>query len=88
MTDPPTDDTEIREPDAPDPTGSESHTPRHGHTGGVHRDKAHSPTPVCRPAPQPRQRVGGGRDQRVGGGRDLGPTEKTEPRNNTTRRIT
>jgi len=44
MTDPPTDDTEIREPDAPDPTGSESHTPRHGHAGGVPPDKALSDT--------------------------------------------
>eukprot|EP00962_Isochrysis_galbana_P025940 scaffold8013_cov124-Isochrysis_galbana.AAC.16 len=37
MTDPPTDDTEAREPDAPDPTDAKHHAPRtslHGHTGG------------------------------------------------------
>eukprot|EP00962_Isochrysis_galbana_P007828 scaffold2123_cov111-Isochrysis_galbana.AAC.9 len=38
MTDPPTDDTEDREPDACDPTDSKSHTPRHGHT--PHRRRA------------------------------------------------
>jgi len=49
MTDPPTENTEDREPDAPDPTGSESHTPRHGHAGGVPPDKALSDNgvPVC-----------------------------------------
>eukprot|EP00962_Isochrysis_galbana_P023462 scaffold7099_cov131-Isochrysis_galbana.AAC.6 len=40
MTDPPTDDTEAREPDAPDPTDAKHHTPLHGHTGGVPSDKA------------------------------------------------
>eukprot|EP00962_Isochrysis_galbana_P035389 scaffold12131_cov112-Isochrysis_galbana.AAC.6 len=45
MTDPPTDDTEDREPDAlsrPDRlrVPHKSHTPRHGHTGGVPPDKA------------------------------------------------
>eukprot|EP00962_Isochrysis_galbana_P022479 scaffold6725_cov117-Isochrysis_galbana.AAC.4 len=40
MTDPPTDDTEAREPDAPDPTDAKHHAPLHGHTGGVPSDKA------------------------------------------------
>eukprot|EP00962_Isochrysis_galbana_P045252 scaffold17751_cov227-Isochrysis_galbana.AAC.3 len=44
MTDPPTDDREDREPDAPDPTDSESHTPLHGPTGGVPSDTALSDT--------------------------------------------
>eukprot|EP00962_Isochrysis_galbana_P010594 scaffold2931_cov154-Isochrysis_galbana.AAC.5 len=35
MTDPPTYDTEAREPDAPDPTDAKHHAPFHGHTGGV-----------------------------------------------------
>eukprot|EP00962_Isochrysis_galbana_P035024 scaffold11940_cov106-Isochrysis_galbana.AAC.3 len=44
MTDPPTDDTEAREPDAPDPTDAKHHAPLHGHTGGVPSDKALSDT--------------------------------------------
>eukprot|EP00962_Isochrysis_galbana_P043863 scaffold16844_cov119-Isochrysis_galbana.AAC.3 len=40
MTDPPTDNTEAREPDAPGPTDAGSHAPRHGHAGGVPPDKA------------------------------------------------
>eukprot|EP00962_Isochrysis_galbana_P009527 scaffold2653_cov111-Isochrysis_galbana.AAC.5 len=40
MTDPPTDDTEAREPDAPDPTDAKHHAPLHGHTGVVPSDKA------------------------------------------------
>eukprot|EP00962_Isochrysis_galbana_P028880 scaffold9171_cov119-Isochrysis_galbana.AAC.1 len=39
MTDPPTDDTEAREPDAPDPTDAKHHAPLHGHTGAVPSDK-------------------------------------------------
>eukprot|EP00962_Isochrysis_galbana_P015765 scaffold4504_cov116-Isochrysis_galbana.AAC.12 len=35
MTDPPTDDTEAREPDSPDPTGAKHRAPLHGHTGAV-----------------------------------------------------
>eukprot|EP00962_Isochrysis_galbana_P033901 scaffold11423_cov123-Isochrysis_galbana.AAC.4 len=35
MTDPPIDDTEAREPDAPDPTDAKHHAPLHGHTGAV-----------------------------------------------------
>eukprot|EP00962_Isochrysis_galbana_P039095 scaffold14000_cov135-Isochrysis_galbana.AAC.5 len=44
MTDSPTDDTEAREPDAPDPTDAKHHAPLHGHTGGVPSDKALSDT--------------------------------------------
>eukprot|EP00962_Isochrysis_galbana_P031939 scaffold10458_cov107-Isochrysis_galbana.AAC.1 len=44
MTDPPTYDTEAREPDAPDPTDAKHHAPLHGHTGGVPSDKALSDT--------------------------------------------
>eukprot|EP00962_Isochrysis_galbana_P047397 scaffold19371_cov129-Isochrysis_galbana.AAC.1 len=40
MTDPPTDNTEAREPDAPDPTDAKHHAPLLGHTGGVPSDKA------------------------------------------------
>eukprot|EP00962_Isochrysis_galbana_P030117 scaffold9733_cov108-Isochrysis_galbana.AAC.1 len=44
MTDPPTDDTEAREQDAPDPTGAKHRAPLHGHTGAVPLDKALSDT--------------------------------------------
>eukprot|EP00962_Isochrysis_galbana_P012590 scaffold3566_cov119-Isochrysis_galbana.AAC.2 len=48
---PPTDDTEAREPDAPDPTDAKPHAPLHGHTGGVPSDKAlsdrHRQQAVC-----------------------------------------
>eukprot|EP00962_Isochrysis_galbana_P053964 scaffold25492_cov140-Isochrysis_galbana.AAC.5 len=44
MTDPPTDDTEAREPDPTDPTDAKPHAPLHGHTGGVPSDKALSDT--------------------------------------------
>eukprot|EP00962_Isochrysis_galbana_P055974 scaffold27790_cov111-Isochrysis_galbana.AAC.1 len=40
MTDPPTDDTEAREPDAPDTSGAKLRAPLHGHTGTVPPDKA------------------------------------------------
>eukprot|EP00962_Isochrysis_galbana_P043400 scaffold16508_cov108-Isochrysis_galbana.AAC.3 len=40
MTDPPTDDTEAREPDAPGTTDAKHRAPLHGHTGGVPSDKA------------------------------------------------
>eukprot|EP00962_Isochrysis_galbana_P003472 scaffold977_cov103-Isochrysis_galbana.AAC.7 len=40
MTDPPTDDTEAREQDAPDTTGAKHRAPLHGHTGAVPPDKA------------------------------------------------
>eukprot|EP00962_Isochrysis_galbana_P007460 scaffold2015_cov92-Isochrysis_galbana.AAC.4 len=40
MTDPPTNNTEAREPDAPDPTDAKLHAPLHGHTGAVPPDKA------------------------------------------------
>ena len=40
MTDPPTDDTEARGPDAPDPTDAKHRAPLHGHTGGVPSHKA------------------------------------------------
>eukprot|EP00962_Isochrysis_galbana_P050680 scaffold22056_cov113-Isochrysis_galbana.AAC.4 len=40
MTDPPTDDTEAREQDAPDPTDAKHRAPLHGHTGAVPPDKA------------------------------------------------
>eukprot|EP00962_Isochrysis_galbana_P022986 scaffold6887_cov126-Isochrysis_galbana.AAC.5 len=53
MTDPPTDDTEAREQDAPDPTDAKHRAPLHGHTGVVppaSRQKALSDTPSP-PAP-------------------------------------
>eukprot|EP00962_Isochrysis_galbana_P029140 scaffold9287_cov126-Isochrysis_galbana.AAC.4 len=40
MTDPPTDDTEAREQDAPDTTDAKHRAPFHGHTGAVPPDKA------------------------------------------------
>eukprot|EP00962_Isochrysis_galbana_P021722 scaffold6416_cov113-Isochrysis_galbana.AAC.6 len=40
MTDPPTDDTEAREQDAPGTTGAKHRAPLHGHTGAVPPDKA------------------------------------------------
>eukprot|EP00962_Isochrysis_galbana_P024444 scaffold7500_cov127-Isochrysis_galbana.AAC.27 len=46
MTDPPTDDTKAREPDAPDPTDAKPHAPLHGHTGGVPSDKSLSGTVI------------------------------------------
>eukprot|EP00962_Isochrysis_galbana_P036514 scaffold12640_cov106-Isochrysis_galbana.AAC.13 len=51
MTDPPTDDTEAREQDAPDTTDAKHRAPLHGHTGAVPLDKALSDTPtqgLCR----------------------------------------
>eukprot|EP00962_Isochrysis_galbana_P004599 scaffold1252_cov124-Isochrysis_galbana.AAC.2 len=44
MTDPPADDTEAREQDAPDTTGAKHRAPLHGHTGAVPPDKALSDT--------------------------------------------
>eukprot|EP00962_Isochrysis_galbana_P013126 scaffold3751_cov117-Isochrysis_galbana.AAC.13 len=48
MTDPPTDDTEAREQDAPDSTDAKHRAPLHGHTGAVPLDSRlstrHSPT--------------------------------------------
>eukprot|EP00962_Isochrysis_galbana_P052111 scaffold23495_cov112-Isochrysis_galbana.AAC.1 len=40
MTDPPIDDTEAREPDAPGTNGAKHRAPLHGHTGAVPPDKA------------------------------------------------
>eukprot|EP00962_Isochrysis_galbana_P028202 scaffold8886_cov125-Isochrysis_galbana.AAC.7 len=48
MTDPPTDDTEAREPDSPDPTDAKHHAPLHGHTGAVPPDKALSDSSTSR----------------------------------------
>eukprot|EP00962_Isochrysis_galbana_P041471 scaffold15242_cov138-Isochrysis_galbana.AAC.3 len=47
VTDPPTDDTEAQEQDAPDTTGVKHGAPLHGHTGAVPPDKALSDTPLC-----------------------------------------
>eukprot|EP00962_Isochrysis_galbana_P005978 scaffold1615_cov103-Isochrysis_galbana.AAC.4 len=44
MTDPPIDDTEAREQDAPGTTDAKHRAPVHGHTGGVPSDKALSDT--------------------------------------------
>eukprot|EP00962_Isochrysis_galbana_P048375 scaffold20139_cov103-Isochrysis_galbana.AAC.2 len=44
MTDPPTDDTEAREQDAPDTTDAKHRAPLHGHTGAVCLPTRHSPT--------------------------------------------
>eukprot|EP00962_Isochrysis_galbana_P040459 scaffold14655_cov192-Isochrysis_galbana.AAC.1 len=44
MTDPPTDDTEAREQDAPGTTDAKHRAPLHGHTGDVPSDKALSDT--------------------------------------------
>eukprot|EP00962_Isochrysis_galbana_P011093 scaffold3102_cov123-Isochrysis_galbana.AAC.5 len=44
MTDPPTDDTEAREADAPGTNGAKHRAPLHGHTGDVPSDKALSDT--------------------------------------------
>jgi len=49
MTDPPTDDTEAREPDAPDTTDVKHRAPLHGHTGAVPPDKAFSDTLCTQP---------------------------------------
>eukprot|EP00962_Isochrysis_galbana_P004223 scaffold1172_cov124-Isochrysis_galbana.AAC.3 len=47
MTDPPSDDTEAREQDAPDTTGAKHRAPLHGHTGAVPPDKALSDIVKC-----------------------------------------
>eukprot|EP00962_Isochrysis_galbana_P018180 scaffold5233_cov127-Isochrysis_galbana.AAC.8 len=44
MTDPPIDDTEAREQDAPGTNGAKQRAPVHGHTGDVPSDKALSDT--------------------------------------------
>eukprot|EP00962_Isochrysis_galbana_P051213 scaffold22588_cov122-Isochrysis_galbana.AAC.1 len=44
MTDPPTDDTEAREQDAPGATDAKHRAPVHGHTGDVPSHKALSDT--------------------------------------------
>eukprot|EP00962_Isochrysis_galbana_P022322 scaffold6667_cov111-Isochrysis_galbana.AAC.1 len=44
MTDPPTDDTEAREQDAPGTHDAKRQAPVHGHTGGLPSDKALSDT--------------------------------------------
>eukprot|EP00962_Isochrysis_galbana_P014016 scaffold3987_cov118-Isochrysis_galbana.AAC.5 len=44
MTDPPTNDTEAREQDAPGTNGAKQRAPVHGHTGDVPPDKALSDT--------------------------------------------
>eukprot|EP00962_Isochrysis_galbana_P047586 scaffold19495_cov102-Isochrysis_galbana.AAC.2 len=44
MTDPPIDDTQAREPDAPGTHNAKQRAPVHGHTGAVPPDKALSDT--------------------------------------------
>eukprot|EP00962_Isochrysis_galbana_P013154 scaffold3762_cov118-Isochrysis_galbana.AAC.1 len=50
MTDPPTDDTEAREQDAPGTTDAKHRAPVHGHTGDVPSHKALSDTPPFPPS--------------------------------------
>eukprot|EP00962_Isochrysis_galbana_P056410 scaffold28361_cov129-Isochrysis_galbana.AAC.1 len=59
MTDPPTDDTEAREPDAPGATDAKHRAPVHGHTGDVPSHKALSDTAGCTPQ-KPCTRSGAG----------------------------
>eukprot|EP00962_Isochrysis_galbana_P027474 scaffold8631_cov108-Isochrysis_galbana.AAC.14 len=57
MTDPPIDDTQAREQDAPGTNDAKQRAPVHGHTGGVPPDKALSDIEVPRLMPSPPARL-------------------------------
>eukprot|EP00962_Isochrysis_galbana_P012378 scaffold3499_cov117-Isochrysis_galbana.AAC.11 len=62
MTDPPIDDTQAREPEAPGTNGAKQRAPVHGHTGDVPAFRQgtlrHPRTVVDRPGPKPRRGCG------------------------------